>query len=271
MLRRQPGDTVLDVGCGTGLNFALLSDAVGHSGRVIGLDRSPQMLDVARRRMDHRGWSNVAIVHADATDFGLEDLEGRAANAVLSTYAMSVIVDAAAAWARMRAVLPRVRVLPMGAVVRRPDGGAARLPRRAARTGEPMLRAGRDGVAAQTHRAAPRARRRAWVAPRCARGRVALSLRVRAVRAPACARHRRRVRTRSGATHVDVEPDRFLARLVGLVPPSRQHQVRYFGVFSNLHALRPQLRVAPGSPIAALPTQVPLFDRAHLHPWQSAV
>lgn len=52
----------------------------------------------------------------------------------------------------------------------------------------------------------------------------------------------------------------FLARLVGLVPPPRQHQVRYFGVFSNHHALRPQIRIAPGSPTAAEPTQVPLSD-----------
>ena len=30
------GDTVLDVGCGTGLSFALLDDAVGHQGRIVG-------------------------------------------------------------------------------------------------------------------------------------------------------------------------------------------------------------------------------------------
>ncbi|MBK6923105.1 MAG: transposase [Deltaproteobacteria bacterium] len=53
--------------------------------------------------------------------------------------------------------------------------------------------------------------------------------------------------SRRGATHVDVEPERFLARLVGLVPPPRQHQVCYFGVFSNHHALRSLLRPA-GAP-----------------------
>ncbi len=76
--------------------------------------------------------------------------------------------------------------------------------------------------------------------------------------------------TRSGATHVDVEPERFLARLVGLVPPARQHQVRYFGVFSNHHALRPQLRLAADSTDAALPTQVPLFGKAGLPAWPGA-
>ncbi|MBK6923107.1 MAG: transposase [Deltaproteobacteria bacterium] len=75
------------------------------------------------------------------------------------------------------------------------------------------------------------------------------------------------VPTRQGATHVDVEPERFLARLVGLVPPPRQHQVRYFGVFSNHHALRSLLRPAGAPASATPPTQVPMFDTAGLRPW----
>ena len=75
-------------------------------------------------------------------------------------------------------------------------------------------------------------------------------------------------RTRSGATHVDLEPLRFLARLVGLVPPPRQHQVRYFGVFANHHHLRE--RVAPQlcAAVAIAPMQVLLFDPTGLRPWQ---
>ncbi|MBM4247825.1 MAG: transposase, partial [Deltaproteobacteria bacterium] len=78
--------------------------------------------------------------------------------------------------------------------------------------------------------------------------------------------------TRSGATHVDLEPDRFLARLVGLVPPPRQHQVRYFGVFSNHHTLRASIRVAqsPSDALAPAPTQVPLFDTSRQAPWQAS-
>lgn len=34
----QPGDTVVDVGCGTGLNFPLLQQAVGPAGRIVGVD-----------------------------------------------------------------------------------------------------------------------------------------------------------------------------------------------------------------------------------------
>lgn len=76
--------------------------------------------------------------------------------------------------------------------------------------------------------------------------------------------------TRSGATHVDLDPERFLARLVGLVPPPRQHQVRYFGVFSGHHALRARIRVTPSCPPRVVPTQVPLFDATNLRPWQAA-
>jgi ubiquinone/menaquinone biosynthesis C-methylase UbiE len=105
LLRLRTGDIVLDLGCGTGLNFALLAGTVGPTGRVIGLDRSAAMLDVARRRVERRGWSNVSLIHADATDFGWTDLEVPQVDAVFSTYSMSVFDDPYAAWANVRAVL----------------------------------------------------------------------------------------------------------------------------------------------------------------------
>ena len=101
------GDTVLDVGCGTGLNFALLVDAVGATGRVIGLDRSAAMLAMAQRRITAHTWSNVTTVHADATDFSALDLEVDGVDAVFATYSLSVISDWRAAWKCMNeALLP---------------------------------------------------------------------------------------------------------------------------------------------------------------------
>jgi len=53
-LALQPGETVLDVGCGTGLSLAPLTQAVGASGRVIGIEQCPEMIAQARQRADHR-------------------------------------------------------------------------------------------------------------------------------------------------------------------------------------------------------------------------
>jgi ubiquinone/menaquinone biosynthesis C-methylase UbiE len=55
-LALTPGDTVIDLACGTGLNFPLLQKAVGESGKIIGVDLSPEMLDQARRRVQKAGW-----------------------------------------------------------------------------------------------------------------------------------------------------------------------------------------------------------------------
>jgi SAM-dependent methyltransferase len=63
-LAAQAGDTVLDVGCGTGLSFELLQSAVGPRGRIIGIEQSPEMIEIARQRVARHGWRNVTLVHA---------------------------------------------------------------------------------------------------------------------------------------------------------------------------------------------------------------
>lgn len=47
-LRLVPGATVVEIGCGTGLNFSLLRKEVGETGRIIGVDLTDEML---RRRV----------------------------------------------------------------------------------------------------------------------------------------------------------------------------------------------------------------------------
>lgn len=63
-LRLQPGDTVVDAGCGTGLGFDLLRAAVGASGRVIGVEASPEMMALARQRVAAAGWDNVLLIQS---------------------------------------------------------------------------------------------------------------------------------------------------------------------------------------------------------------
>lgn len=55
------GCTVLDLGCGSGRDVYLLSRLVGESGRVIGVDMTPEQLDVARR---HQDWHAERYGHA---------------------------------------------------------------------------------------------------------------------------------------------------------------------------------------------------------------
>ncbi|MFN0006729.1 MAG: methyltransferase domain-containing protein [Planctomycetota bacterium] len=70
----REGETALDLGCGSGKTCFLLSSAVGSSGRVIGVDASPAMLDVARRNQSEVaravGCSNVRFVEARIQDVG---------------------------------------------------------------------------------------------------------------------------------------------------------------------------------------------------------
>jgi demethylmenaquinone methyltransferase/2-methoxy-6-polyprenyl-1,4-benzoquinol methylase len=72
-LHIQPGECVLDVGCGTGLSLGLLRAAVGPDGRVYGFDQSPEMLELARARNAREGWSNVVLLHAPAHEVRLPE------------------------------------------------------------------------------------------------------------------------------------------------------------------------------------------------------
>ena len=64
-LALRPGDAVLDVACGTGLSFAPIVAAIGPSGRVTGVELSPQMAAIARDRVAREGWRNVRVEVAD--------------------------------------------------------------------------------------------------------------------------------------------------------------------------------------------------------------
>jgi ubiquinone/menaquinone biosynthesis C-methylase UbiE len=73
----SPGDTVLEIGCGTGRNLAHLLDAVGEQGTVIGIDASAGMLAEAHKLAAQRRWSNVRLLKQDAAQLSVEaDLDG---------------------------------------------------------------------------------------------------------------------------------------------------------------------------------------------------
>jgi ubiquinone/menaquinone biosynthesis C-methylase UbiE len=57
----KPGDVVLDLGSGTGLDCFLAAKKVGENGRVIGVDMTPEMLSKARENAVKMGAGNVEI------------------------------------------------------------------------------------------------------------------------------------------------------------------------------------------------------------------
>ncbi len=73
LARLSPGNSTLDVCCGTG-DFALeLAKAVGSTGTVIAIDFSEPMLEIARQKADRAGLSQIDFVKADACDLPFAD------------------------------------------------------------------------------------------------------------------------------------------------------------------------------------------------------
>jgi demethylmenaquinone methyltransferase/2-methoxy-6-polyprenyl-1,4-benzoquinol methylase len=108
----KPGDTVLEIGAGTGRNFPYLVEAVGPSGTVIGVDASPGMLAEARKLIERRGWSNVELLQQDAAQLDVD----REVDGVLFSLSYSAMPKPrpalARAWERLR---PSSRVVVMDA------------------------------------------------------------------------------------------------------------------------------------------------------------
>lgn len=114
-LRLRPGSTVLDLACGTGLNFPLLATRLGPGGRLLGLDLTRAMLRRAGRRARRR---NVSLIEADAAAIPLAD---DSVDAVLCSYGMAIVPD------YRRAIAEAVRVLRPGGrlVLLEPQRGRA--------------------------------------------------------------------------------------------------------------------------------------------------
>ncbi len=68
LLRLKSGDGVVDIGCGTGLSFPAIERSVGPAGSIVGVEQSPEMLELARARAKENGWTNVALISASVED-----------------------------------------------------------------------------------------------------------------------------------------------------------------------------------------------------------
>jgi SAM-dependent methyltransferase len=105
------GMTVLDLGCGTGRDAYLLSRLVGEHGRVIGVDMTPEQLEVARR---HKEWhraryghseSNLRFVEGYIEDLAACGIADASIDVVVSNCVLNLAPDKAAVFAEIWRVL----------------------------------------------------------------------------------------------------------------------------------------------------------------------
>lgn len=101
-LALEPGERVLDVGCGPGTNFARLRERVGPGGTVVGVDYSAGMVRAARDRIDREGWANVHVVRADAAR---PPVPAERFDAALASMSLSAMPDLPAVLAAARRAL----------------------------------------------------------------------------------------------------------------------------------------------------------------------
>jgi demethylmenaquinone methyltransferase/2-methoxy-6-polyprenyl-1,4-benzoquinol methylase len=87
----RAGGSVIDMACGTGLNFPLIEEVIGPGGRIVGVDLTDAMLARAQDRIEANGWSNISLVQSDAAGF---DFPAQV-DAILSTYALSQVPECA--------------------------------------------------------------------------------------------------------------------------------------------------------------------------------
>jgi len=88
-LKLERGDTAVEIGCGTGLNFKLLRERVGSEGKIIGVDLTVEMLSAASKRIERHNWSNIELVQSDAAAYDFPDRT----DGIISTFAITLIPE----------------------------------------------------------------------------------------------------------------------------------------------------------------------------------
>lgn len=105
------GRTVLDLGCGSGRDCYVLSKLVGPGGRVIGIDMTPEQLDVARRHVDYHaerfGYAapNVEFRHGYIEDLRAAGIADASVDVVVSNCVVNLSPDKRRVFAEVLRVL----------------------------------------------------------------------------------------------------------------------------------------------------------------------
>lgn len=96
------GERVVDVGCGAGFDSFITAHMVGDSGRVIGIDMTPEMLEKALRATEAAGLSNIEFRKGVAEELPVDD---QWADVVISNGVVNLCPDKLAVFREMYRVL----------------------------------------------------------------------------------------------------------------------------------------------------------------------
>lgn len=97
-----PGETVLDIGCGAGMDLMLAARRAGPGGRAIGIDMTEAMRDRARGSAAAAGLTNVEVHRADATALPLQDAS---VDVIISNGVLNLVPEKEKAFQEIRRVL----------------------------------------------------------------------------------------------------------------------------------------------------------------------
>jgi arsenite methyltransferase len=124
-----PGEKVLDIGCGGGVDTLVAASLVGPPGQAVGIDTTPEMLARARQNLREVHVSNATFVHASAEKLPFME---QSFHVVISNGVFNLIPDKASALTELLRVLkPEGRLMIADQVLtgELPDDTAARVAR----------------------------------------------------------------------------------------------------------------------------------------------
>jgi arsenite methyltransferase len=114
----EPGEDVLDVGCGPGMDTLVAAQMVGRTGSVTGIDMTPDMAAKARRSVAAMDVGHVTIVEGSAEELPFDDATF---DVVISNGVIDLIADKDAVFGEITRVLrPGGRIQLADVTIQRP-------------------------------------------------------------------------------------------------------------------------------------------------------